>query len=562
MLTRLEIRNFAVISHVIFEPGKGLNVISGETGAGKSLLIDAIGLILGDKASKSLIRSDCDKAYVEALFDITSLSDELTDKLKGILTENGIPLDDENLIISREINVDGKSTARINGRTQVLSVLKDISSIFVDIHGQNDTQKIFDESIHVDLLDRFIGSRSFELISEYNEILRRYKDTVIKIKELGSTPEANQKRKEYLEFVSSQIKEADFKSGEEEELTSMKQKFLQSSKINALLEESDEILYSSEDSVTDMLKKASGLMQKLASIDESFSEVSGRIESLSMDVEAVASEVNSRYSADPYSEEMLDNIDSRLGLLYDLKGRYGNTIDEINAFAEKADNEIYEIDNSAKILASLRKDLKNIESELLSKADELSSLRHEYADILSSKIVNELNDLEMSNTRFEVVFTDHPKNRFFSNKGTEDISFTFSANPGESLKPLSKIASGGEASRIMLAIKTILSEADRTPTLIFDEIDTGISGVAALKVSEKLLAIASHHQVLSVTHTAQIAAAADQNYYISKKVEDNSSKTTIDKLDSNGKVIEVSRLLSGTSDEKSLELARNLIGRF
>ena len=165
MLTRLEIRNFAVISHVIFEPGKGVNVISGETGAGKSLLIDAIGLILGDKASKSLIRSDCDKAYVEALFDITSLSDELTDKLKGILTENGIPLDDENLIISREINVDGKSTARINGRTQVLSVLKDISSIFVDIHGQNDTQKIFDESIHVDLLDRFIGSRSFELIS-------------------------------------------------------------------------------------------------------------------------------------------------------------------------------------------------------------------------------------------------------------------------------------------------------------------------------------------------------------------------------------------------------------
>ncbi len=561
MLRRLEIRNFAVISHCIFEPGNGLNVISGETGAGKSLLIDAIGLILGDKASKNLIRSDCDKAYVEAVFDLESLSDRVKDEVKQIAEENGIP-EDEDLIISREINSDGRSSARINGRTCVLSVLKQISSLLVDIHGQNDTQKIFDESTHVGLLDRFAGPDAVKIKSEYINILKRYKDTLTSIKQLGSSPEAQAKRREYLEFALNEISSANLKSGEDEELRIKKKLFADSAKINSILTETDEILYSSEDNATDLLKRACGLLEKLSSIDESYKDLSDRIASLSLDVEAVASEIDGRLADDDYSEAKLDEIDKRLSLIYDLKSKYGNDIDEINLFAKNSREEIDEIDRSEEILDKLRKELKVIEKELLAKAQELSKLRHESALRLSTEIVRELEDLEMPGTRFEVVFTEHPKNRFFSAQGTEDIAFAFSANPGESPKPLSKIASGGEASRIMLAIKTILSGADDTVSLVFDEIDSGISGIAALKVAHKLKKISEGHQVLSVSHTAQIAASADMNFFIHKSSDLVSSHTEITRLDEAGKINEVSRLLSGTDDEASKELARNLIDRF
>ena len=561
MLRRLEIRNFAVISHCIFEPGNGLNVISGETGAGKSLLIDAIGLILGDKASKNLIRSDCDKAYVEAVFDLESLNDRVKDEVKQIAEENGIP-EDEDLIISREINSDGRSSARINGRTCVLSVLKQISSLLVDIHGQNDTQKIFDESTHVGLLDRFAGPDAVKIKSEYIDILKRYKDTLTSIKQLGSSPEAQAKRREYLEFALNEISSANLKCGEDEELRIKKKMFADSAKINSILTETDEILYSSENNATDLLKRACGLLEKLSSIDESYKDLSDRIASLSLDVEAVASEIDGRISDDEYSEAKLDEIDKRLSLIYDLKSKYGNDLDEINLFAKNSREEIDKIDRSEEILDKLRKELKVIEKELLAKAQELSKLRHESALKLSTEIVRELEDLEMPGTRFEVVFTEHPKNRFFSAQGTEDIAFAFSANPGESPKPLSKIASGGEASRIMLAIKTILSGADDTVSLVFDEIDSGISGIAALKVAHKLKKISEGHQVLSVSHTAQIAASADMNFFIHKSSDLVSSHTEIKRLDEAGKINEVSRLLSGTDDEASKELARNLIDRF
>lgn len=562
MLRRLEISNFAVISHCVFEPGSGLNVISGETGAGKSLLIDAIGLILGDKASKTLIRSDCDKAYVEALFDPSALSEDSFSELKVILENYGLPFDEENLIISREINADGKSSARINGRSAVLTVLKEISSIFVDIHGQNDTQKIFDENTHCDLLDRFIGKEAYDLKKQYTDVLQQYKNTVLKIRDLGSSPEANAKRREYLMFASSEIRKADFKEGEEEELSELKKRFENSARISNLLEEANELLYASEDSSVTTLKQASGIIEKLSVFDESYKEISEKLNSLSLDVEALASDVNSKFEADEYSEEKLDETDKRISLLYDMKSKYGSSISEINKFADDAEKEISDIDNSEIRLGELRKELKIIESDLLSKSKALSELRHKHAEVLSSKIVNELSDLEMVNTRFGVNFKEHSKQKYFSGKGTEDISFEFSANPGESLKPLSRIASGGEASRIMLAVKTILSEADSTPTLIFDEIDTGISGAAALKVAEKLKAISLKHQVLSVTHTAQIASAADVNFYICKHTDLVSSNTEIIKLDQDGKIKEVSRLLSGTSDEESFNLAKNLIARF
>lgn len=562
MLRRLEIKNFAVISHCIFEPDKGLNVISGETGAGKSLLVDAIGLILGDKASKNLIRSNADKAIVEAVFDFSDIDSSVFKVVKSIVVDSGLEFDDDSLIVTREISSDGRSMARINGRTVVLSLLKFIVSNLIDIHGQNDTQKIFDVSTHVTLLDDYIGEEAIVALNDYRSLLSGYKDIVIKIKKLGSSPEQRKMRKEYLTFAVEEIRKANFKSNEEEELYSLKSKLSNISKIYTVLEQIEELIGQSEQSGTSKVKIASGLLNKISDVSDEYLSLNKRLESLSLDFEALSTELTKEFEKLDSAEDKLDEVNNRISLLYDLKTKYGSTIDEINEFAINAQNEINEIDNTSNVLSDLKAERLAIESKLLNSSKKLSDIRHEKAISLSKKIVDELVDLEMPSSQFVVHFDTHSKERFFSAVGTEDISFLFSANPGEALKPLCKIASGGEASRIMLAIKTILSEVDKTGTLVFDEIDTGISGVASLKVAEKLRKISGTHQVLSVSHTAQIAAAADENFFIHKDINSNSSSSNITHLDFEGKVKEVSRLLSGTNNQESIELAKSLISQF
>lgn len=562
MLRRLEIKNFAVISHCIFEPLSGLNVISGETGAGKSLLIDAIGLILGCKASRNLIRTNADKALVEAVFDFNLVNDSNRDSAKLKLEEAGIEFDDDNLIVSREISSDGRSVARINGRTVVLSVLKEITSMLVDIHGQNDTQQIFDDSTHVKLLDGYIGSAAISLLNEYRLLLNQYKEIVMRIRSLSSSPETRKMRKEYLSHAIEEITKANLKDGEEDKLYELKKFYTSSAKISTILEQVNELIGLSDQSSCSKVKIAAGLMSKLDGVTEQYKALSMKLESLSLDLEAISNEIASEYQKMDSADIKLDEINDRISLIFDLKSKYGNTIEEIKAYADNAVKEIDAIDNTDSEISKLKHRRAEIEGRLLEVSSNLSNIRHEHALILGERIVKELVDLEMPNSKFVVEFKEHPKEKYFSLNGTEDITFSFSANPGESLKPLSKIVSGGEASRIMLAIKTILSEVDDTCVLVFDEIDTGISGVASLKVAEKLRKISSRHQVLSVSHTAQIAAAADSNFFIHKEISEDRSSTDISFLDSDGKLKEVSRLLSGTSDTESLDLAKSLITRF
>ena len=562
MLRRLEIKNFAVISHCVFEPEYGLNVISGETGAGKSLLIDAIGLILGDKASKNLIRTNSDKAYVEAIFDYSLVNDSVVELIKSILDASGIDFDEDNLIVIREISSDGRSVARINGRTVVLSVLKQITSLLIDIHGQNDTQQIFDDSTHVNLVDGFIGQDAFDLLNEYRSTLAKYKDIVVGIKKLGSSPELRKIKREYYCHAIEEISKANFKIGEEETLHESKKVLSNVSKVSKVLEQVNDLLNGGEVSGNSKVKMAHGLLSKVSNVSDEYSSLSKRLESISLDLDALSTELGEEYSKLDSSDLKLDEINSRISLLFDLKSKYGNSIEEIHAFLDDAKRNVEEIDGTADRLAELKAQRSVVEAELLSVSKRLSDLRHSKAQILSEKIVNELVDLEMPSSRFVVEFREHSKDKYFSSVGTEEITFSFSANPGESLKPLSRIVSGGEASRIMLAIKTILSEVDNTATLVFDEIDTGISGVASLKVAEKLKVISNNHQVLSVSHTAQIAAAAKENFFIHKEISNESSFTDITHLDADGKLNEVSRLLSGTSDSQSLDLAKTLINRF
>ncbi|MCQ2466239.1 MAG: DNA repair protein RecN [Clostridia bacterium] len=562
MLRRLEIKNFAVISHCIFEPNKGLNVISGETGAGKSLLIDAIGLILGDKASKTLIRTNADKAFVEAVFDYELISDGIVNSVKSILDESGIEFDDSCLIVTREISADGKSVARINGRTVVLSVLKSVTSQLIDIHGQNDTQQIFDDTTHVKLLDGFIGSDVEEALKDYKLALSQYRDIVVKIKKLGSSPEQRKMRREFLVHATEEIRKANFKENEEEALHELKTRLSNTAKVSAIFEQVEELIGASEQSGNSKVKIASGLLSKLANVSDDYASLAQRLESLSLELDALSTEITNEFNELDNADQKLDEVNERISLLFDLKSKYGNTIAEINEYASNAENEINEIDNTADVLAALKGERLKVEADLLNKAKNLSEVRHAHAEELSKKIISELVDLEMPSSQFAVAFNEHSKEKFFSANGTEDISFSFSANPGEALKPLSKIVSGGEASRIMLAIKTILSEVDDTSTLVFDEIDTGISGVASLQVANKLRTISRNHQVLSVSHTAQIAAAADNNFFIHKEISDNSSATNILQLDKEGKINEVSRLLSGTNNSESLDLAKSLINQF
>ena len=561
MLVRLEIRDFAVISNIVFEPGKGLNVISGETGAGKSLIVDAIGLIMGAKASRNLIRTGSPSAFAEAVFDCSGIDD---DDFKKILSNNGIEDDEGMLIISRTVYDSGKSVARVNGTGVTNAVLKDISSKLVDIHGQHDTQAIFEEGTHVKLLDRFAGDKCIKLHKDYVKSLQEFKDLVLRIKEISSTPDYLERRRDYLEFAVSEIEAAGFKDGEEEELHETKKKISQNEVLFESLTNAQNYLSSesSYQSPVQAVNQAGRELLKASQNDESLKDIAERAQALALDLDALASDVDKVLSDRNYDEGMKERIEQRIGLLYELKAKYGATISDINKFAEQSRTELDSIEKNKDILQELKKQRTVKEKELLDLAEKLSSVRKDYAAKLEKAITKELSDLEMPDAVFEVSFVRREKAKFFSMSGIDDIAFRFSANPGQEVRPLSAIISGGEASRIMLAVKNVLSRVDLIPTLIFDEIDTGVSGKASLAIANKLKAIAGSHQVLCVTHTAQIAAASDRGFVLTKKVSDGNTETVCTVLDGSTKTREVSRLLSGSDSDSSLRLAEDLISSF
>ena len=561
MLVRLEIRDFAVISNIVFEPGKGLNVISGETGAGKSLIVDAIGLILGAKASRNLIRTGSPSAFAEAVFDCSDLNDE---EFKKILEDNGIADDDGMLIISRTVYDSGKSVARVNGTGVTNAILKDISSRLVDIHGQHDTQAIFDESTHVKLLDRFAGDKCINLHKDYVKSLQEFKDLVVRIKEISSSPDYLERRRDYLEFAVNEIESAGFKDGEEEELHDTKKKLSQNEVLFESLKNAGDLLNTETayQSPVQSVNQASRELLKASQNDESLKEIAERAQALALDLDALASDVDKVLSDRNYDEGLKERTEQRIGLLYELKAKYGATIAEINKFASDSKTELDAIEKNKDILQELKKQRTVKEKELLDLAEKLSSERKVCAKQLEKAITRELADLEMPDAIFEVSFVRREKAKFFSMSGIDDIAFRFSANPGQQVRALSAIVSGGEASRIMLAVKNVLSRVDLIPTLIFDEIDTGVSGKASLAIANKLKAIASDHQVLCVTHTAQIAAASDRGFVLTKKVTNGSTETVCTVLDGANKTGEVSRLLSGSDSDSSLRLAEDLIRSF
>ena len=561
MLIRLEIRDFAVISNIVFEPGKGLNVISGETGAGKSLIVDAISLILGAKASRTLIRTGSSSCFAEAVFDCSDLKDK---EFEGFLTDNGIEDNDGMLIISRTVYDSGKSVARVNGTSVTNSILRDISSRLVDIHGQHDTQAIFDESTHVKLLDRFAGDKCISLHQEYVKSLQSFKDLALRIKEISSSPDYLERRRDYLEFAVSEIEAAGFKDGEEEVLFETKKNLSHNEAMFTSLTNAAGFLSpdDSYQSPSQAVSQASRELLKASQNDDSLKDIAERAKVLALDLDALTSDLDKIMSDRNYDENLKERTEQRIGLLYELKAKYGATIADINKFASDSKTELEAIEKNKDILQELKKQRAVKEKELLKIAEDLSAERKDYAKKLEKAITKELADLEMPNAVFEVSFVRREKAKFFSLAGIDDIAFRFSANPGQEVRPLSAIVSGGEASRIMLAVKNVLSRVDLIPTLIFDEIDTGVSGKASLAIANKLKAISADHQALCVTHTAQIAAASDKGFVLTKNVVSGNTETLCTELDRAGKINEVSRLLSGSDSESSLRLAEDLIKSF
>jgi len=550
MLLQLEINNVALIDKVCIELGSGLNVLTGETGAGKSIIIDSINAILGARIPKDLIRTGCEKALVQAVFQIDD------DRLVGILNDVGIEAEEDNtLIISREFSLSGKNTCRINGKLVTVSVLREVGERIIDIHGQFDNQSLLRTENHIELLDSFGGEEIHQIKHEYSEKLAEYKTLKARLKELSGNERERERKIDLLKFQIDEIKKAKLKIGEEEELSRQKLLLANAEKIANALSCAYEMLFSGDGakcSASDSLNSALSELNSIAKLDSKYADFAKRIEDISYQLEDIISELREERDNTEYNPQMLEQIEERLDLIYKLKRKYGSTVEEVLQYYEEIQRDLEGIIKSEDIANELIKNIKQLDEEMLVLAKGLHTKRQSAIKLLEDKIGEQLEDLDMKRARFKVniEFNDELNNsgeRDYTQNGLDKVEFLISPNVGEPLKPLSKIASGGEMSRIMLAIKTILADVDRMPTLIFDEIDIGVSGRAAQKIGEKLSYISRNHQVICVTHLAQIACMADNHFLIEKIVDGDTTKTKVDKLDSKNVEEEIARILGGTN---------------
>ena len=537
MINSLHIKNIGIIDDICIDFNEGFNVLTGETGAGKTLIIDSLQILAGGRFSKEMIRSGEEISFVEA----------------SIYFPNDI-YDDDNIIVSREINVSGKNLCKINGRLVSVSELKEFMKNVIDIHGQNDNQSILDEETHIELLDGFAKKEIDEPKALYSSLYEKYMNIKKELDRNYGDDIERQRKLDLLNYQFSEIEDAELKEGEEDELLEKKKLISSSEKISQALDYAKENLSgTSLDSLTESIRA----MEKIEEFSPKYKEVLERLRSSYYELEEASRDVETFADSVEFNEEELDEIQKRLDIIKSLKRKYGNSIEEILKYKNEVEKQIYEITNLDSYIHDLKKKQAAIVEELYEAAKKLHSVREKYSKDLSNKINKELKELEMKNAKFSVnIIFDEDK--IFKSDGLDTVEFMISTNVGEDEKKLTKIASGGEMSRFMLAIKNVLTDVDKIPVLIFDEIDTGISGVAAKVTGEKIKKISKHHQVLCVTHLASIAAKGDYNYFISKKVENGKTRTQVELLDEEKTLREIARISSGNITEISIKLAKEL----
>ena len=536
MLTNLHVKNLALIKEEEIDFNDGLNILSGETGAGKSIIIGSINIALGEKASKEIIRKDADFALVELQFV------DGRDIVKNVIKENDIELEpDDSVIISRKIT-KSSSVCKVNGESVALGTLRKITSLLVDVHGQHEHQSLLNKAKHLEILDEF-ASKS-DIIKLKEDLAKEYKlnkDLKNKLEELNVDEDERLRNISFYEFEINEIDEAALVEGEDSKLEESYKKMEASQKIVSSLGEAYSAL-SDNNCASDLISNALGALKKINYKDEEIE----KIESSLTDLESICSDVShmiSRYMDDNrYDEEKLVEYGKRLDVINHLKAKFGNSIEEILNYRNEKEELVNSLKNNEEIKKQCEEDLKLSNERMRDICKKISEIRVKYAKDLEVKIINHLKELNFLDVRFEIKIEESNQ---ITLKGFDDVEFMISTNVGEPVMPLGKIASGGELSRVMLAIKTVLAEVDEVGTLIFDEIDSGISGKTAWMVSEKLNIISHNHQVICISHLPQIAAMADSHYLIEKKAEKDTTTTGISLLDKKGEINELARMLGG-----------------
>ena len=537
MITTLHIKNIGIIDDLSIDLNNGLNVLTGETGAGKTLIIDSLGIISGGRFSKEMIRKGEKNSFVE----ICMYEPENENSIEG------------NIIVSREINSNGRNMCKINGRMVTVNELKNFMSKFIEIHGQNDNQSLLDNKFHLKYLDGFIGEELLKYKQEYKENYTRYIEIKQELKANYGDEKERERKLDLLKYQFNEIEEADLKEKEEEELEEKRKIMLNSEKISNSLNEADEAI---GESSIDSINLAIRAMEKIDGIDTKYEAITSNLKNIYYDLQELSRDISNEKEDIYFDEQERNEVEERLDLIYSLKRKYGNNILEILNYKEEIEKEIQHIENLDDYNQKLKKELKQIKEKMTKLAINIHNLRKEYAKVLGININKILEDLEMKNAKINI-HVDYKEEEFFEN-GKDEIEFYITTNLGEDEKQLSKIASGGEMSRIMLAIKKVLADTDKMPVLIFDEIDTGISGKAANAVAEKLNSISKNHQVLCISHLPSIAASADYNYFISKRVLNDRTNTNIKLLNEEETIKEIARISSGEINEATIQYATQL----
>ena len=516
MISSLHIKNIGIIDDLSIDLNEGLNILTGETGAGKTLIIDSLGIISGERFSKEMIRTGENFSYVEAC----------------IYLPNSEIAIDGNIIVSREIYSNGRNMCKINGRMVTVNELKEFMQNIVDIHGQHDNQYLLNQESHIEYLDSFTNDKISKYKNEYKILYQRYLNIKNQLKENFGDDKEKQRKLDLLNYQFEEIEKANLKISEDQELEAKREIILNSEKINENLSIAD--LEISEKTI-DSINSAIRALEKIETFNEEYSKELNVLKSTYYDIQEIARDISNLREETYFDEKERQDVETRLDIIFSLKRKYGNTIEEILKYKREIEEEINRIQN----------------------LEEENNKRKESSAKLEEKINKELKDLEMKNAKIKIniIFDDERK---YNRNGLDNVEFLISTNVGEKEKSLNKIASGGEMSRIMLAIKNVLSNVDIVPVLVFDEIDTGISGIAAKSVGEKLKSISKEHQVLCVTHLGSIAAKGDYNYYISKNVENDKTKTNIELLNEEKTIREIARIVSGEITEISLKHAKEL----
>ncbi|EGQ4156846.1 TPA: DNA repair protein RecN [Staphylococcus pseudintermedius] len=552
MLQSLSIKQFAIIDTLDIQFSDGLTVLSGETGAGKSIIIDAIGQLIGMRASSEFVRHGEKKAIIEGIFDI----DDATDAIRQLETL-GIDINEDFLIVKREIFSSGKSICRINNQTVTLQDLRQVMESLLDIHGQHETQSLLKQKYHVELLDRYADGEYIEELQQYAQSYEQHQEKIKELEALESADQALLQRLDLMKFQYDELKEAQLKEGEIEQLE-IDIKRIQNSENLSLALNAAYVTLTDEHAITDRLYTLSSELQNVNQIlPETFEKLKEEVDQFYYTLEDAKHQIYEEINQTEFDEQYLNELESRMNLLNNLKRKYGKDISDLMIYQEKIADEINKIENYEESTSKLREEIQQLSQQVQEDGEKLTKARRIVARQLRDRIVNEIQYLQMKDANLEISFKPYETPQ---KDGLERIEFLISPNKGEPLKSLNKIASGGELSRIMLALKSIFVRAHGQTAILFDEVDSGVSGQAAQKMAEKMKDIASVIQVICISHLPQVASMSDHHLYISKHEKDDRTTTTVRELTGDARIDEIARMISGaTVTELTRQNAKEMI---